>query len=86
MFALTLSSGVYVEYRNRKLSGTRIDARYLLLAIALMAIATVIWITDITRVICAPHSLVQGHAIWHILGAISAWLLFRYYRTETGGV
>jgi hypothetical protein len=32
--------------------------------------------------LCAPHSLIQGHAIWHILGAVSAYFLYRYYASE----
>jgi len=32
--------------------------------------------------LCQPHSLVQGHAIWHLLGAVSAYFLYRYYASE----
>ncbi len=31
---------------------------------------------------CAPYSLVQGHAIWHLLDAVAAYLLYRYYASE----
>lgn len=31
---------------------------------------------------CNPDSLIQGHAIWHILNAIAAYFLFMYYVTE----
>jgi hypothetical protein len=24
----------------------------------------------------------QGHAVWHLLGAASLWLSFSYYRSE----
>ena len=44
-----------------------------------MAVAFVIWILDFTRTVCAPASWLQGHAVWHILGAAAAWYLFRYY-------
>lgn len=44
-----------------------------------MGVAFVIWILDFTRFVCAPESWVQGHAAWHILGAVAAWYLFRYY-------
>jgi hypothetical protein len=33
--------------------------------------------------LCDPHSLIQGHAIWHVLCAVSAYLLYRYYASET---
>jgi len=28
--------------------------------------------------LCDPHSLVQGHATWHILCAVAAYFLYRY--------
>ena len=31
---------------------------------------------------CNPDSLIQGHAIWHILNAAAAYFLFMYYVTE----
>ena len=43
-----------------------------------------IWVADITRVVCAPQSIVQGHAAWHLLGAAAGWCLFRYYWSEGG--
>jgi Ceramidase len=49
-------------------------------AVGLMAVAFVIWILDLTRVLCTPESLLQGHAAWHVLGAVAAYFLWRYYR------
>jgi dihydroceramidase len=54
--------------------------RGLYTAIALMAVAFVIWGLDLTHTVCDPHSLVQGHAIWHLLGACATYSLWRYYR------
>ena len=31
-------------------------------------------------VVCWPHSLVQGHAAWHTLGAVATVFLWRYLR------
>ena len=31
---------------------------------------------------CDPHSLLQGHAVWHLLDALSAYLLFRLWASE----
>jgi dihydroceramidase len=45
-------------------------------------IAFGIWILDQEGVLCAPTSLIQGHAVWHLLGAASLWLTFSYYRSE----
>jgi len=35
--------------------------------------------------LCEPHSLIQGHAIWHVLGAVAAFFLYRYYASEEVG-
>jgi hypothetical protein len=31
---------------------------------------------------CHPDSLIQGHAIWHLLGAVATWSFFRFLRSE----
>lgn len=46
-------------------------------------IAASIWILDITDKLCSPTSIFQGHALWHILGALSIFLGYLYYRSET---
>jgi hypothetical protein len=35
---------------------------------------------DVTRTWCDPHSLLQGHAIWHVLSAICLGFAFLHYR------
>ena len=56
--------------------------RFMVRAIAVMGIAFIIWILDFNRVLCSPSSLVQGHAAWHLLGALAAWYLFLHYTRE----
>jgi hypothetical protein len=34
--------------------------------------------------LCAPHSIFQGHALWHVLTATSAACMYGYLRTERG--
>jgi hypothetical protein len=46
------------------------------------AVAFGIWILDNTRTLCAPDSLLQGHAIWHLLGAVAVYFNYLYYRSE----
>lgn len=50
-------------------------------SLAAMAVAFAIWYADTTW-LCDPHSLLQGHAVWHLLGAVAAYLLYRYYASE----
>ena len=48
--------------------------------LAVMVVAYGIWLLDQTPAFCNPGSLVQGHAIWHMLGAVAAFLVFIHYR------
>jgi hypothetical protein len=45
-------------------------------------IAFGIWILDNTRTLCMPDSLLQGHAAWHLLGAVAVYFNYRYYCSE----
>ncbi len=49
-------------------------------AAGVMALAFGIWILDTTHVLCVPTSLLQGHAAWHVLGAVATYFLWRYFR------
>jgi hypothetical protein len=48
--------------------------------LAVMVVAYGIWLLDQLPAFCEPGSLLQGHAIWHTLGAIAAFLVFIHYR------
>ncbi len=53
------------------------------LGIASFEVAYAIWLTGTNEHSwCSPDSLVQAHAIWHILTAAATWCFFRYFRTE----
>ena len=50
---------------------------------SLASILTAFAIWNVTKVwLCDPYSLVQGHAIWHVLCAVAAYFLYRYYASE----
>ncbi len=51
-------------------------------ALVSFAVAYAIWLLDTARALCAPDSLLQGHALWHLLGALAASLIYAYYRSE----
>jgi dihydroceramidase len=53
--------------------------RYLWIGVGIMGVAFIIWILDFTRLLCVPDSLIQGHAVWHILGAVAAWYLLLHF-------
>ena len=84
IFGLLILAVLFVELLVRRRHGPRSGGRHLLVAAAIMTLAFLIWILDYTRAVCAPDSWVQGHAVWHILGAVAAWYLFRYYSDVSG--
>lgn len=85
IFGVLIVAVLFVELLIRRRHGPRSGGRHLLVAAGIMALAFVIWILDFTRAVCAPESWVQGHAVWHILGAVAAWYLFRYYSGYPSG-
>ncbi len=52
------------------------------MSLALLTISFVFWILDRQNILCAPESIFQGHALWHLLNAASILLLYFCYRTE----
>jgi hypothetical protein len=50
------------------------------LAFGSLIIAALVWAADLGHVWCDPASLLQGHALWHLLTAAAAGAAFAYYR------
>jgi hypothetical protein len=71
-----------MEAGYRRVSGTAIASRWLWYAAGTMAVAFLVWVLDITRAVCGPESVFQGHALWHVLCALSGWFLYRHYQSE----
>ena len=82
LFAVLLIVAIIVElvFARPLRPGARLT--YYLGGLFVTALAFGIWMLDQQHIICVPESLLQGHAIWHILGAASLWLTFCYYRSE----
>jgi hypothetical protein len=52
-------------------------------SVASVAVAFTIWNLSLTgRPCCVRDSLLQGHALWHLLCALSVYCLFRYLVSE----
>ena len=79
VFAVLVISVLWLEHRRRSA-----NRKWLWRGAAALTLGFVFWVLDITRVICEPTSIVQGHAAWHSLGALAGWFLFRYYWSENG--
>jgi len=79
VFGVLLVAALAVEWRS-----TRAGRAWLAAGAGLMAIAFAIWLVDRRRLVCDPESLIQGHAAWHLLGALAAACLYRRYEAEAG--
>ena len=70
---------VATEYLQRPRAG--LDRRLFLAALATLAVAAGFSASDLTGVFCNPNDhFVQGHAIWHLLGATSLVFSAFFYR------
>ena len=64
-------------------SGGSRDLRWLGLAGGVFLTGLVIWRLSHTGApLCYPESLLQGHAVWHLLCAVSTAAIFVYYQSE----
>ena len=81
-FAVVLIIALLFEAFYRKQNKPNITVNKLHLGVSLLTLAYIIWILDNTRILCAETSLLQGHALWHLMGAVSVWFLYKYYASE----
>ncbi len=82
LFAIVLLLALLVEYRLQVTHRTTAVAAWLNTGLAVFALAFGIWILDQTGALCSPTSWLQGHALWHLLGAAGVGLLYLYYSSE----
>lgn len=54
--------------------------RFIYIGVGTLIVAYVIWLLDQTPFFCDPSSPLQGHAIWHVLTAVAAFLIIAHYR------
>jgi Ceramidase len=80
-FAVLLIAAVTLEVLIIRRGDVTARRVYALVSLASILSAFAIWNASKTW-LCDPHSLIQGHAIWHVLGAVSAYFLYRYYASE----
>jgi len=85
--ALTILLEVAVSHpRLRPWAPRRIDPRrtpWFWTGLGAFGVAFVVWNLSRTGgVWCAPDSLLQGHALWHLLSAVSVGCFYLYFRSE----
>jgi hypothetical protein len=82
IFGAIVIAALLPEYRVRKQQRLQINGFFLYAAWWTLIVAFIIWTMDIAKILCNPNSWLQGHALWHILGALAAGFLYLYYRSE----
>lgn len=86
LFTAVLLAAIALEIRIRMAGGDRSNVRLFVAALASLALGFAFWLLDISHIVCSPASLVQGHAVWHLCGAIAGLLVYLYYLSEGAGV
>lgn len=85
VFGVMLLVALALEALSRRRT-SRLDLRWGLASVATLVVAFAIWNTGKDGgVLCDPTSWLQPHAVWHVLDAVAAWLLFRYYVSAPDG-
>ena len=83
VFAVLLLAGLVLEVVLRVRGASRLDLRWGLASVVTLLVAFAIWsLGSDGGPLCQPRSLLQPHAVWHLLDALAAWLLFRYYASR----
>jgi Ceramidase len=82
LFGILLVVTIVLEVVIRRRRTTPIRTGYFIAALSIYALAQIIWALDLNHIVCDPGSVLQGHAVWHVLTALSAGLLYLYYRSE----
>ena len=82
-FGALLLIALVLEREHARRNAVILDLRWLVAAVAALAVAFAVWNTARTGAFgCFPHSVYQGHGVWHLLCAVSAYCLFRLYASE----
>ncbi|MET0839705.1 MAG: ceramidase domain-containing protein [Marmoricola sp.] len=80
VFGALFAVSLVLEVRLRRRDGGAGDVRWIWAAVVAIAVAFVVWnLSKDGAPLCDPDSLVQGHAVWHLLGAVSVYCLYRYW-------
>ena len=78
IFFFHLCYVAYQEWQIRKVEGS-IQYKFFFSAIASLTIGLVFSALDVKRIVCFPNSIYQGHAVWHLLAALSIYLVFLFF-------
>lgn len=83
LFFAVLLTSLIIEIGFARPLRADVILHYLLLGALVKAVGFGVWVLDQNRTLCASDSLIQGHAFWHVCGAVSLWLTYCYFRSES---
>ena len=52
------------------------------LTIISISLAVMFFYFDNVRILCDPHSFIQPHGLWHLLGGVASFYFYFYIRSE----
>lgn len=82
-FAFFLTLCTVFEMLNSFVRKITLEKKYGFYSLGSLLLAFFIWnIWKDGSPLCNPGSLIQGHAMWHLLDALAAYFLFRFYASE----
>ncbi|MEZ5002999.1 MAG: ceramidase domain-containing protein [Chitinophagales bacterium] len=83
IFGVFIISGMLFEFLHARKDTVDIESKWALAASLTFIVSFAIWtIGWDDHPWCRPNSLLQAHAIWHMLDALAAYFLFRLYVSE----
>ena len=82
LFGLLVLGSILIDRLIIKSQRTTSQIKYLVWGVGLFTLGYLVWIPDYTKLICVPNSIIQGHAIWHVLTAIAILMIFFYMDSE----
>ncbi len=80
IFGFFIITAILFEMFNILIRNANHDVKWGLFYVGALLVAFLIWNLSLSDT--PSHSLIQGHAIWHLLCAASAYCLFRFYASE----
>lgn len=82
-FGIFLTVCTIFELLNGYVRKISLEKKYGYYSLGFLLLAFFIWnIWQDNSPLCNPGSLIQGHAMWHLLDAVAAYFLFRFYASE----
>ncbi len=79
ILAVFIGNLIYTLRNNKKNSLAR---KALYLSLGVLTVSFVMWVLDREDIMCNSGSILQGHAIWHVLNALSILLIYVHYRAD----